>query len=114
MKAVPVDDGLLLEAIHVPEVLKKSKLIVVAGQNTEVAKAKVVAVGPGRPAALGDNVGNWRHPMQCRVGDIVLLDVEGFQNVIIDGKSYLYTRENLILVILERTQSGVTVKEVQA
>jgi len=66
-----------------------------SAQTEKPAKGTVVAVGPGRYDD-GDLL-----PMSVRVGDKILFSKYGFDEVKVDGDTYLILSESNILAVLK-------------
>ncbi|MCL5733137.1 MAG: co-chaperone GroES [Patescibacteria group bacterium] len=81
----PEEKKITPSGIIIPETVEKGK----------TAKAKALAVGPGKTSPEGKLI-----PMSVKVGDIVLFEQYKPTEIEIEGKKYLFVNEDDILAIL--------------
>ena len=94
MKVKPLRDQVLLEPLK--EERKKGGIILPETvQKERPEKAKVIAVGPGK-ISDGKLV-----PINLKKGDVVLFSKYGVNEIKVDEKEYLITREEDILAVIE-------------
>ena len=95
MNIKPLSDYILIEPVTAEEKTKSGIFLPETAEKEKPEQGTVVAVGFGRKTASGKVV-----PLDVKVGDKVLFTKYGPNEIEIDGKEYLITREDDILAIL--------------
>ncbi len=95
-KYQPLFDRVLIEVIEEEEKQSKTGLIMpIEKKEDAILTGTVVAVGDGRWNEDGDE----RIALSVAVGDTVLFSKYGFDEVMIDEKTYLIGREDQLLAV---------------
>ncbi|HYE59753.1 MAG TPA: co-chaperone GroES [Candidatus Kapabacteria bacterium] len=95
MQIKPLGDRVVVKLLKEEEVTKSGIVLPDTVDKEKKAEGEVVAVGPGK---ILDN-GN-RAPMEVSVGDTVLFEKWGGEEVEVDGKEYKIVDAEKILAIL--------------
>jgi chaperonin GroES len=96
MTIKPLGDHILIEPIKEEEKTRGGIFLPDTASKEKSEEGKVIAVGSGRKTDDGKIV-----PVSVRVGDRVLFQKYGPNEIKVDGKEYLIATENDILAILE-------------
>lgn len=91
---MPISNNIIMEEIN-PGEQKVNGIVLPDQHRTFVKRAKIIAVGPGRPLS-GVFV-----PSMCRAGDVVFYAIEQFSPIKFDGAEYLVGNEEGIFAIIE-------------
>jgi len=94
MKITPLYDNILIEAIKENEISKGGVYIPETTEKEKPQRGIVVAVGPGK-----NKDGSWYTPV-VKVGDEILFNKYGPNEIKIDDKEYLVATENDILALI--------------
>lgn len=94
-KIQPVNDYILIEPETEPEKTSSGLYIPDTADKEKPQKAKVVAVGPGKPGKDGK-----REPLSVKVGDTVLYSKYGPTEVKLDKEEYQFIQESDIIAVL--------------
>lgn len=95
MKIKPLSDHILIEPMKEEEKTESGILLPQTVTKEVSAQGKVIAVGPGK-RVKGNIV-----PMEVKVGQTVLFNKFGPNEIKIDNQEYLIAKEEDILAILE-------------
>jgi chaperonin GroES len=90
----PLGNRVLAQRQEKEETLKGG-IILPDSAKKKQEKAKVVAVGPGQVTKEGKTL-----PMPVQVGDIILMDKYGSQEVTIDDEDYVIVKADDIIAIV--------------
>jgi chaperonin GroES len=98
LELYPLSDRVVVKPIDAKEekVLASGIIIPETGDKEKPMKGKVIAVGPGR---VGDD--NELIPMQVKVGQTVLFTKYGYDEVKMDGETYLILAESQVLAVIK-------------
>jgi len=91
MKIKPLADRVLIEPISVEEKTASGIILPDTADKEKPEQGKVIEVGPGRGKE-----------MSVKVGDLVLFNKYGPNEIKIDNKEYLIAKQEDILAILEK------------
>jgi len=91
MKIKPLADQVLIEPISIEEKTASGIILPDTADKEKPEQGKVIEVGPGRDKK-----------MSVKVGDLVLFNKYGPNEIKIDNKEYLIAKEEDILAILEK------------
>lgn len=91
MKIKPLADRVLIEPISIEEKTASGIILPDTADKEKPEQGKVVEVGPGRGKGMG-----------VKVGDLVLFNKYGPNEIKIDNKEYLIAKQEDILAILEK------------
>lgn len=95
MKLRPLHDRILVERVEEEE-KTKSGIIIPDAAREKQQKGKIVAVGKGRVTDKGDVI-----PLDVKVGDVVLFEKYGGEELKIDGKEYVILKEEGVVGVVE-------------
>ena len=95
MKLRPLHDRILVERVEEEE-KTKSGIIIPDAAREKQQKGKIVAVGKGRVTEKGDVI-----PLDVKVGDVVLFEKYGGEELKIDGKEYVILKEEGVVGVVE-------------
>ncbi|HVZ79468.1 MAG TPA: co-chaperone GroES [bacterium] len=95
MKLRPLHDRILVERVEEEE-KTKSGIIIPDAAREKQQKGKIVAVGKGRVTDKGDVI-----PLDVKVGDVVLFEKYGGEELKIDGKEYIVLKEEGVVGVVE-------------
>jgi len=96
MNFKPLSNHLFIEFLEEEKVTKSGIVIPDTVEKGKQIKGKVLAVGPGKI----NNDGKLQ-PMSVKVGDMVLFQKYGPDEIEIEGKKYLVGDEDHVLAILD-------------
>ena len=96
MNIKPLADYILIEPVTAEEKTKSGIFLPETAEKERPEQGNVVAVGTGKKTASGKVI-----PLDVKVGDKVLFTKYGPNEIEIDGKEYLISREDDILAVLE-------------
>jgi len=96
MNIKPLADYILIEPDIVEEKTKSGIFLPATAEKERPEKGTVIAVGSGKKKTSGERI-----PLEVKVGDNVLFTKYGPNEIEVDGKEYLITREEDILAILK-------------
>jgi len=96
MNIKPLSDYILIEAITMEEKTKSGILLPDTAEKERSEQGRIIAVGPGRKTAAGKII-----PIDVKVGDKVLFNKYGPNEIKVDDKEYLITKQDDILAIVE-------------
>lgn len=96
MNIKPLADYILIEPDTVKEKTKSGIFLPATAEKERPEQGRVVAVGAGKRKSSGERIA-----LEVKVGDKVLFTKYGPNEIAVDGKEYLITREEDILAILE-------------
>lgn len=95
MKLRPLHDRILVERVEEEE-KTKSGIIIPDAAREKQQKGKIVAAGKGRVTDKGDVI-----PLDVKVGDVVLFEKYGGEELKIDGKDYVILKEEGVVGVVE-------------
>ena len=95
MKLRPLHDRILVERVEEEE-KTKSGIIIPDAAREKQQKGKIVAVGKGRVTDKGDVI-----PLDVKVGDVVLFEKYGGEELKIDDKDYVILKEEGVVGVVE-------------
>jgi chaperonin GroES len=95
MKIKPLNDRILVARVE-EEQKTKGGIIIPDTAKEKPQEGKVVEAGPGKMDDSGKRI-----PLQVKKGDRILFSKYAGNDVKIDGKEYIFMREDDILVVLE-------------
>jgi chaperonin GroES len=95
MKLRPLHDRILVERVEEEEKTKTGIIIPDAAREKQ-QKGKIVAVGKGRVTDKGDVI-----PLDVKVGDVVLFEKYGGEELKIDDKEYVILKEDGVVGVVE-------------
>ena len=95
MKIKPLNDRILVARLE-EEQKTAGGIIIPDSAKEKPQEGKVVEAGPGKLDDSGKRI-----PMQVKKGDRVLFSKYAGNDVKIDGKEYIFMREDDILCVLE-------------
>jgi len=95
MKLRPLHDRILVERVEEEEKTKTGIIIPDAAREKQ-QKGKIVAVGKGRVTDKGDII-----PLDVKVGDVVLFEKYGGEELNIDGKEFVILKEEGVVGVVE-------------
>ncbi len=96
MKIKPLSDYVLIEPIKKEEKTKGGIVLPETAEKEQPQEGKVIAVGPGRRLPSGKLL-----EMSVKKGDRVIFRKYGPDEIKVDNKEYLITKEEDILAIIE-------------
>jgi len=96
MKIKPLSDHILIEPIKEEEKTKTGILLPETAEKERPEEGKVIAVGPGRITEEGKLI-----PVSVKPGQKVLFKKYGPDEIKVDDKEYLITKEEDILAVIE-------------
>ena len=96
MQIKPLADYVLIEPIKEEEKTKTGILLPETAEKERPEQGQVIAVGPGKKNPKGDII-----KPEVKVGDRVLFTKYGPNEIKVEDKEYLITKEEDILAILE-------------
>ena len=96
MNVRPLRDNVLIEPIKAEEQTKSGIVLPDTADKERPEQGKIIAVGPGKTLENGQKVAP-----QVKVGDRVIFTKYGPNEIKIDKKEYLVSKEEDILAILE-------------
>ena len=96
MNIKPLADYVLIEPVTTEEKTKSGIFLPETAEKERPEQGTVVAVGTGKKIESGKII-----PLEVKVGDRVLFTKYGPNEIEIEGKKYLITKEEEILAILE-------------
>lgn len=96
MNIKPLADYVLIEPVTAEEKTKSGIFLPETVEKERPEQGTVVAVGPGKKTSSGKII-----PLEIEVGDNVLFTKYGPNEIEVDGKEYLITKEEDILAILK-------------
>jgi len=96
MNIKPLSDYILIEPITMEEKTKSGILLPDTAEKERSEQGRVIAVGPGRKTAAGKII-----PIDVKVGDKVLFNKYGPNEIKVEDKEYLITKQDDILAIVE-------------
>jgi chaperonin GroES len=88
-------DRILVERVEEEE-KTKSGIIIPDAAREKQQKGKIVAVGKGRVTEKGDVI-----PLDVKVGDVVLFEKYGGEELKIDDKDYIVLKEEGVVGVVE-------------
>lgn len=95
MKVRPLHDRILVERVEEEE-KTKSGIYIPDAAKEKPQKGKVVAVGDGKVNDKGERV-----KLDVKVGDAVLFQKYGGDEIKVDGKELIIMREEDVLAVIE-------------
>lgn len=95
MKFRPLHDRVLIERVEEEEKTKTGIIIPDAAREKQ-QKGKIVAVGSGRVNEKGEVL-----KLDVKVGDVVLFEKYGGEDLKVDGKEYVVLKEESIIGVVE-------------
>ena len=96
MNIKPLSDHVVIEPLKQEEKTKSGILLPETVEKERPEQGKIVAVGPGKKTDEGKII-----PLEVKVGDTVLFNKYGPNEVKVDEIEYLIAKEEDILGILE-------------
>lgn len=96
MNIKPLSDHVVIEPLKQEEKTKSGILLPETVEKERPEQGKIVAVGPGKKTDDGKII-----PLEVKVGDTVLFNKYGPNEVKVDETEYLIAKEEDILGILE-------------
>lgn len=96
MQIKPLADYVLIEPIKEEEKTKTGILLPDTAEKERPEQGRVIAVGPGKKNSKGDVI-----KLEVKEGDRVLFTKYGPNEIKVEDKEYLITKEEDILAILE-------------
>ena len=96
MNIKPLSDYVLIEPIEEKEQTESGIFLPDTAKKERPEQGEIVAVGPGRKTDEGKVIS-----MEVKKGDKVLFTKYGPNEIKVDDKEYLITRESDILAIIE-------------
>lgn len=96
MNIKPLADYVLIEPVTAEEKTKSGIFLPETVEKERPEQGTVVAVGSGKKTSSGKII-----PLEIEVGDNVLFTKYGPNEIEVDGKEYLITKEEDILAILK-------------
>lgn len=91
----PLGNRVLAQRLEAQETMKGG-IILPDSAKKKQETAKVVAVGPGKRLEDGNIL-----PMSVKVGDIILMDKYGAQEVSLEDEEYVIVKADDIIAIIE-------------
>ncbi len=91
----PLGDRLLVQRLEQKETLKGG-IILPDSAKKKQESARVIAIGKGKITKEGKSL-----PMPMKVGDLILMDKYGGQEVTIDDEDYIVLRADDVIAIIE-------------
>jgi len=95
MKFRPLHDRILVERVGEEE-KTKSGIIIPDSAREKQQRGKVIAVGNGRVNDKGEVL-----KLDVKVGDVVLFEKYGGEDITIDGKDYVVLKEEGVIGVVE-------------
>jgi len=95
MKFRPLYDRILVERVEEEE-KTKSGIIIPDAAREKQQRGKVVAVGKGRVNDKGEVL-----KLEVKVGDVVLFEKYGGEEIKIDGQEYVILKEEGVIGVVE-------------
>jgi chaperonin GroES len=95
MKFRPLHDRILVERVGEEE-KTKSGIIIPDSAREKQQKGKVIAVGNGRVNDKGEVL-----KLDVKVGDVVLFEKYGGEDITIDGKDFVVLKEEGVIGVVE-------------
>ena len=96
----PLHDRVLIQPLE-QDSKTKGGIIIPDTAKEKPVEGKVVAVGPGARDESGK-----LHPLDIKVGDIVLYGKWSGTEVKVDGEDYLIVKESDVMGVIEQTKAG--------
>ena len=96
MNIKPLSDHILIEPVKGEEKTKSGILLPETADKEKPEQGKIVAVGPGKKNNKGELL-----PMELKVGQKVLFNKYGPNEIKIGNKEYLIAKEEDILAVVE-------------
>ena len=96
----PLHDRVLLKPVE-QDAKTKGGIIIPDTAKEKPVQGKVLAVGPGARDENGK-----LHPLDVKVGDIVLYGKWSGTEVVVDGEDVLIVKESDVMGVIEQTKAG--------
>jgi chaperonin GroES len=96
----PLHDRVLIQPLE-QDSKTKGGIIIPDTAKEKPVEGKVVAVGPGARDESGK-----LHPLDIKVGDLVLYGKWSGTEVKVDGEDYLIVKESDVMGVIEQTKAG--------